>query len=81
MTTGSEAARLFREMADRIERSAPEEFGGAFLVVPPTGDAVDGTTVTSRPNATHFWHILSGRLDVALAAFKESLAPTGRRGF
>ena len=33
-------AKPFNDMAARIEKNDPNEFGGAFLYVPPVGDPI-----------------------------------------
>ena len=75
---GHEAAALFRAMADRLERGAPEEFGGAFLLVPP-GDnpAVDGTSWCSGPNPVAFWAGAQGQIEMAVEEFKARNSPQG----
>ena len=80
---GTEAAALFRQIADRIERNAEDEFSGAFLIVPP-GDCepIDGLSVSSKPNIPAFFSGLRGMVEIAIAEVAE-VGGTGqqRRGF
>ena len=80
---GTEAAALFRQIADRIERNAEDEFSGAFLIVPP-GDCepIDGLSVSSKPNIPAFFSNLRGQVEIAIAEVAE-VGGTGqqRRGF
>ena len=80
---GTEAAALFRQIADRIERNAEDEFSGAFLIVPP-GDCepIDGLSVSSKPNIPAFFSNLRGQVEMAIAEVAE-VGGTGqqRRGF
>jgi hypothetical protein len=64
---GNDAAALFRQMADRIEKNADEEFSGAFLVVPP-GDCepLDGLSVSSKPNIPAFFSNLQGQVEIVV---------------
>lgn len=81
---GHEAATYFRDLADRIERNPPEEFGGAFFLMPP-GDApgVDIVLMSRDPNEATFWAMVAGQSELALASFRQSAeayAPPGPRG-
>ncbi len=60
--TPLEAAAAFRKVADRIGRNAEDTFCGAFLVVPPEGDAVDGLSVATVPDIPGFWSGVSGQI-------------------
>lgn len=79
----SEAAGLFRSIADRLETNASVEFGGAFLVIPPTngGDPIDGITVTSTPNPVVFWSSLEGQIELAINTYKSAQQSKGRNGW
>ena len=53
-------ADLFRQMADRIERNDPGEFGGAILIVPPPDEsgeieALEILLVDPNQDTRHFW--------------------------
>jgi len=77
--TPNEAAKLFRAMADRLERNASTEFGGAFLIVPPEdGNPLDGAFVTTTPNAAVFWSSVQGQTEVAV---QRLTAPQPGRGY
>ena len=68
---GHDAAKLFRDLAERLERNPPEEFSGAFLIVPPgDGEPIDGLSVATKPNAVVFWTTVSGQLDLAISEYK-----------
>jgi hypothetical protein len=56
----------FRSLADKIERNRPEDFGGAFLIIPPEGDPVSGILVGSVDLVT-FWSLLKSKMDNAIA--------------
>lgn len=78
---GHAAAALFRAMADRLERGEPEEFGGAFLLVPP-GDnpSVDGVSWHTAPNPVAFWATVQGQIEMAVEEFKGRTQPQGVGG-
>ena len=79
---GAEAAAFFRQMADRIERNASDEFGGAFLVIPPGegSDPVEGMTVAAKPSAVTFWSSVLGQVELAIETFKANTEAQGRGG-
>ena len=78
---GTEAAALFRQIADRIERNAEDEFSGAFLIVPP-GDCepIDGLSVSSKPNIPAFFSNLRGQVEIAIAEVADAAAGGSGRG-
>jgi hypothetical protein len=78
---GNDAAALFRQMADRIEKNADEEFSGAFLVVPP-GDCepLDGLSVSSKPNIPAFFSNLRGMVEIAIAEVTDAANGGSGRG-
>lgn len=61
----------FRELADKIDKNAPEDFGGAFLIMPPgvggenMSDPVSGFFVGSADPAP-FFMIVKSKLEVLL---------------
>lgn len=73
MTTATEAAKLFRDMADRLDRVSPAEFGGAFLIVPPEGTVLDSVTVASAPTLMAYWASLGGQVDVAISDVRKTV--------
>jgi hypothetical protein len=77
--TPTEAAELFRAMADRLERNAATEFGGAFLIIPPEdGGPLDGAFVTTTPNPVVFWSSVQGQVEIAV---QRLTAPQQSRGY
>ena len=54
----SEIAARFRRMADAIEKN--ENFGGAFVVVPPegAGESVQTLLLDPTPDPAQFWQML-----------------------
>ena len=60
-------ADRYREMAEKIERNKPEDFGGAFLIIPPDGDPISGILVGSVDLLT-FWSLIKSKLDLAVQA-------------
>ena len=73
---GHPIALLFRAMADRLESSSVDQFGGAFLIVPPGGDAIDGLSLTTVPNPAVFWSSVEGQMTLAIEALRSN-----QRGF
>ena len=58
-------AQLFREMADRIDRNASAEFGGAILLVPPKGEPVAVLLVDPAQDIEHFWSTCEAKVKLA----------------
>lgn len=50
-------ASPFEEMAERIRKNAAAEFGGALLIVPPSGDpiAILSVTPNGKTEEPYFW--------------------------
>lgn len=76
--------QFFLDMAKRLERNDPSEFGGAMLIVPPDGDPVEYFFVTTRPKdeEAFFWAQCKAKLDTTAADRMERLTspdPFGRR--
>lgn len=60
-------AEHFRELAEKIERNKPEDFGGAFLIIPPDGDPISGILVGSVDLLT-YWSLIKSKLDLAISS-------------
>lgn len=58
-------AAPFEEMAVRIKRNLPEEFAGAMLIVPPTGDAIAVMIADPKQDKEAFFALCAGKLQVA----------------
>jgi hypothetical protein len=58
-------AQPFRAQAERIERNPPSDFGGAFVITPPSGEAIHGLLVGTVDEAT-FWSIIKTKIEIAL---------------
>lgn len=59
------AADLFQEMCSRLMDSVTKNFNGAFLIVPPQGEAKD-LILYSGQNAAVFWSLLKTTAEMAL---------------
>lgn len=60
---------LFRDMADRIERNKPEDFAGAILIVPPTGDAIAVMIADPTKDLEAFWAVAQSKIQIATAEY------------
>ena len=70
---GHEAAKLFRQLAERLERNPAEEFSGAYLVIPPgEAEPLDGMSLKSKPDPVGFWSAVQGAVELAIADFQEA---------
>lgn len=62
----------FRDMADRLDRNADQDFGGAFVVIPPEGEAQTMLLIDSAKNPAIFWAALQTRVQIALQEIEEA---------
>ncbi len=58
-------AQHFREMADRIEKNAISDFGGAFLFVPPDGEVIAFYIADPKRDTPAFLVAAAGKIAVA----------------
>lgn len=84
MAEAEDFARAFDEMAARIRRNAAEEFAGAMLVVPATGEPLAILMVTPHAAAEQprFWAQCKVTLDQVATERMEKMQnpdPWGRR--
>ena len=57
-------AKKFEAMAERIRRNGDDNFGGAFLLIPPdnAGKAIEVMSVADT-NPAHFWLLVKAGVD------------------
>lgn len=65
-------AEPFREMAARIERNLLEEFAGAVLIVPPTGEPIALMIADPKADLGQFWGTVMARIQVATMEYEAS---------
>ena len=56
----------FADMAARIDHNKAAEFGGAFVIVPPSGDPVTFMSLDAGRDVGVFWGIVQARIAVIL---------------
>lgn len=66
-----ELAKELREMADRMEKNADGQFGGAFVVIDPNGNVVKTLIIDNKQDPAQFWSILKTKCDMALLGLDE----------
>jgi hypothetical protein len=71
-------AHPFVAMAERIGKNDPVEFGGAFVIVPPSGDAVEVLHLDGKRDAGVFWSTLSARIAVLVGEIKREMDAQSR---
>ena len=64
-------ADIFRAWADRIEKNAPEDFSGAFLIIPPTGEPICGLLIDQAPDVNTFFAVTKSKIDAAVDVLNE----------
>lgn len=62
----------FRAMAERIDHNEDAPFGGAFVIIPPGGDAQDMLLLDNSGNPAIFWSTLQVRVKIALQEIEDS---------
>lgn len=80
MTEPNKFAAPFREMAERIERNLPEEFAGAILIVPPTGDPIAVMIADPKKDMEAFWGVAMAKIQIATNEFQATKIG-GQHGF
>ena len=60
-------AEKFREMAAAIERNPEEAFGGACLIISPSGQAVSVVILDGSKEEGQFWGLVQSRCQMAVA--------------
>lgn len=74
-------AEPFREMADRIERNKTEEFAGAILIVPPSGDPIAVMIADPTKDPESFWAMATSKIQIATQEFHANRQGGAQQGF
>ena len=65
-------AQQFLDMAARLKLNGDKNFGGAFVVVPPSGgDPIQTLILDGKQDPAQFWAILKTKAEMALAGLDE----------
>ncbi len=66
----------FTKMAERIDKNEGESFGGAFVIVPPTGagEPMQAVTFNTGTDPAAFWMLLQAQINVTLENLKSQQA-------
>ena len=67
----NEAAERFRAMAASLDHNAAATFGGAVVIVPPTGDPIEILMLDNKADLAQFWSTIKTRIDIKLAEIDE----------
>jgi len=67
-------ADRFRAMAAAIELNGADNFGGAFVVIPPTegGDVLETLVLDSRQDPAMLWMLLKTKCDMELTKLDQA---------
>ena len=62
----------YRLMADRIDHNADATFGGAVVIIPPTGggDPIELLMLDARGDPGQFWSTIMTRIQIMLEELK-----------
>jgi hypothetical protein len=63
----SEHAEPFARMAAKIIHNADNGFAGAFVIVPPSGDAIEVLILEPDSNEAVIWGQIKARIEMKLA--------------
>jgi len=69
----------FRAMADAIDKN--DNFGGAFVIVPPegAGESVETLILDGKPDPAQFWQMLLTKCQIMIAEIEAAKRGFGRR--
>lgn len=75
------AVAMMRGLADKISTNFGNGFAGAFVIVPPAGDAKELLLLNNTGDLAVFWSLLKTTADMALSdlADKDAQGWPGRR--
>lgn len=59
-------SEIFVEQAAKIDRNPDHEFGGAFVIRPPTGEPITGLLVNNS-DVNIFWAVVKAKVETAIA--------------
>jgi hypothetical protein len=59
-------AKPFTDMASAIERNKDLKFGGAVVIVPPSGDPIHFMTLDQSASLAQFYATIKTRIDIVL---------------
>ena len=65
MSETNKFSDIFRQMAERIERNAEAEFGGAVVIVPLVGEPVSMVLFGPKGDTTAFWALIRSKVEIA----------------
>ena len=76
--------KKFEAMAERMSRNGDDNFGGAFVVVPPEngGEPIEPLILDAKQDPAQFWMLLKTKCDLELGALDQKQrqnAAFGRR--
>ncbi len=68
-----DTATRFTEMAQRLEKNKGEQFGGAFVIVPPAegGEPVSTVIFDNRQDPAQFWNLVLTRAQIMLGDLEQ----------
>ena len=78
----NDPSSFFKEMAQAIEHNRNQGFGGAVVIVPPTGggDNIELLILDSKADIAQFWSTIKTRIDIRLADLdQKARGPFGGR--
>jgi len=74
-------SELFRAWADRIDKNAPEDFSGAFLIIPPSGEPICGLLIDQAPDINTFYALAQNKISAAIDVLNDQQLRAKRGGF
>jgi hypothetical protein len=61
----------FTNMADRIKHNEDAKFGGAVVLIPPTGDPIELLMLDAQGDQAQFWSTILSRIQVIMNQLQE----------
>lgn len=75
-------SKNFSAMAERIQHNKDSGFGGACVIVPPSGDPIEVLILDSSADLSQFFGTISSRLTIVINQLQDqtAMATTFGRG-
>lgn len=64
-------ADSFRAWADKIEKNAPEDFAGAFIIIPPQSEPIASLMIGDNKELATFFAVVKSKIDEALVVIND----------
>jgi len=71
-------AEVFRLWADKIEKNDADDFGGVFVIIPPSGEPISGLLIDQEQDLGTFFAVVKSKVESAVDAINDAQRKQGR---